>query len=368
MAEHSKIVGGSTAGRVIACPGSVALVQRMPPQVENKYMAEGTMLHGCMEDLLAENGDMGDIIAKHKLDDDQADKLQFCLDALDEIDPDQKMTFVQEAQVGFAGVPELDGVFGHADLIGRLGGRVIVLDWKFGDGVMVEAEESAQGLFYAAAAKRTLAWAFDGAAEVEIVIVQPPHTRRWVTTVSRVEEFERQLIAAVKTAKRPDAPVAMGDHCRWCQAKPICPQYNGAVARATHRALDTLNPEELGQALALAEKLEDFIAEARALAQQRLEKSLPVPGYKLVAKQARRKWVKPDDAAAWLKQQGVEPYTQEILSPAQAETALKKSKLALPDGLVAAVSSGNTIAQESDKRPAVVLIGQQLVAALSKLS
>ena len=203
MAEHSKIVGGSTADRVIACPGSVALVQRMPPQVENKYMAQGTMLHGCMEDLLAENGDMGDIIAKHKLDDDQADKLQFCLAALDEIDPDQKMTFVQETQVGFAGVPELDGVFGHADLIGRLGGRVIVLDWKFGDGVMVEAEESAQGLFYAAAAKRTLAWAFDGAAEVEIVIVQPPHTRRWVTTVSRVEEFERQLIAAVKTASRP---------------------------------------------------------------------------------------------------------------------------------------------------------------------
>jgi hypothetical protein len=231
---------------------------------------------------------------------------------------------------------------------------------------MVEAEESAQGLFYAAAAKRTLAWAFDGAAEVEIVIVQPPHVRRWVTTVSRVEEFERQLIAAVKTAKRPDAPLAMGDHCRWCQAKPICPQYNGAVARATHRALDTLNPEELGQALALAEKLEDFIAEARALAQQRLEKSLPVPGYKLVAKQARRKWVKPDDAAAWLKQQGVEPYTQEILSPAQAETALKKQKL--PAEMVVAVSSGNTIAQESDKRPAVVLIGQQLVAALSKLS
>ena len=65
MAEHSKIVGGSTADRVIACPGSVALVQRMPPQVENKYMAQGTMLHGCMEDLLAENGDMGDIIAKH---------------------------------------------------------------------------------------------------------------------------------------------------------------------------------------------------------------------------------------------------------------------------------------------------------------
>ena len=32
--QHSKIVGGSTAKRVINCPGSVALVQKMPPQVE----------------------------------------------------------------------------------------------------------------------------------------------------------------------------------------------------------------------------------------------------------------------------------------------------------------------------------------------
>ena len=216
--QHSKIVGGSTAGRVINCPGSVALVQRMPPQVENKYMAEGTMLHACMEDLLADDGDLGDVIAKHKLTDEQADKLEFCVKALDQIDPDQKMVFVQETQVGFAGVPELDGVFGNADLIGRLGKRVIVLDWKFGDGVMVEAEESEQGLFYAAAAKRTLAWAFDGAAEVEIVIVQPPNIRRWVTTVARVEEFERALVAAVKMAKHADAPVVMGDHCRWCQA------------------------------------------------------------------------------------------------------------------------------------------------------
>ena len=29
---HSNIVGGSTAKRVINCPGSVALVQKMPPE------------------------------------------------------------------------------------------------------------------------------------------------------------------------------------------------------------------------------------------------------------------------------------------------------------------------------------------------
>jgi hypothetical protein len=36
MAAHSNIVGGSTAKRVIACPGSVKLVQQMPPRPSSR--------------------------------------------------------------------------------------------------------------------------------------------------------------------------------------------------------------------------------------------------------------------------------------------------------------------------------------------
>ncbi len=50
--QHSKIVGGSTAKRVINCPGSVALVQQMPPQPSNKYADEGTLLHNVISELL----------------------------------------------------------------------------------------------------------------------------------------------------------------------------------------------------------------------------------------------------------------------------------------------------------------------------
>ena len=365
MADHSKIVGGSTAKRVINCPGSVPLVQKMPPQVESKYAAEGTMLHAAVEDLLAD-GEMGDITAKYALTPEQAEKLQFCLEALDQIDPDQKMTFVQEMRVEFTSLP---GVFGHADLLGRLGPRAIVLDWKFGDGVIVDAEESEQGLFYAAAAMETrgLEWVFKGATEIEIVIVQSPAIRRWVTTPERVAAFKRDLDRAVALASKPDAPMAMGDWCRWCTAKPICPLMTGAIERLEHNALEAMSPQDLGRALALADKLESFIEEARKIAFGRLEKGMPVDGYKLVPKQARRQWVKPDEAAAWLTQQGVAPYKQELLSPAQAETALKKSKTSLPADMVASVSSGNTIAPESDPRPAVMVIGERLKAALSRV-
>jgi len=60
-------------------------------------------------------------------------------------------------------------------------------------------------------------------------------------------------------------------------------------------------------------------------------------------------------------------YTKKLISPAQAEKLLKKSKQELPAELVVSVSSGSTLAPESDPRPAVLNIGKQLTDALSKL-
>ena len=56
-----------------------------------------------------------------------------------------------------------------------------------------------------------------------------------------------------------------------------------------------------------------------------------------------------------------------VLSPAKAEKVLKKYKLALPENTVISVSTGNTLAPESDPRPAVLQIRKQLSAALGKL-
>ena len=51
----------------------------------------------------------------------------------------------------------------------------------------------------------------------------------------------------------------------------------------------------------------------------------------------------------------------------RVEKALKKRKLGLPEDLVVAISSGNTLASADDPRPEVMLLGKQLSAALSKL-
>jgi len=371
--QHSNIVGGSTAKRVINCPGSVALVQKMPPQPSSKYADEGTLLHDTIADVLhhltAPEDYLGrthneQVLTQELID----DKLHVALKLLDEVDPNQEMVYEVEQRVGFGDI--LPGVFGSTDLIGRIGSRAIVLDWKFGDGVAVDAVENPQLMFYAAAAMRTEGskWAFEGADEIECIIIQPPSIRRWVTTPKRIAEFEQQLVAAVKAAMKPDAPLMHGDHCRWCAAKPICPRMTGAVDRALKASLENLPAETIGKYLQNADLLEQWITDLRALAHRMLENNQPVPGYKLVAKRATRQWTDEMKAAKFLLKLEIPPYKQpELITPAAAEKLLKKSKTALPDDLVVAVSSGSTMAPESDPRPAVLQIGQQLTAALSKL-
>ena len=369
--QHSKIVGGSTAKRVINCPGSVALVAKTPPQPSSKYADEGTLLHEAVSSVLmglTENDVIGTVYEGQTLTQElYNEKITVALDLLNVIDPDKALVYEVETKVGFGDV--LPGVFGSTDLVGRMGDRAIVLDWKFGDGVIVDAEENAQLMFYAAAAMRTetLSWAFDGATEIECVIVQPPVIRRWVTTPERIKQFEQTLVQAVKESQYPDAVLHTGDHCRWCAAKPVCPQMTGAVDRALLVQLKEIDVDTLGRYLKNADLLEDWIKDLRGLALQLLEKDLPVPGYKLVAKRGTRQWVNEAEAEAVLMQLGIDPIKQELISPAQAEKELKKSKTALPDVLVKSVSSGTTLASEDDPRPSVLQIGQQLTAALLKL-
>ena len=375
MAQHSSIVGGSTAKRVINCPGSVALVAQMRPKSSSVYADTGTLLHNVIADVLDGKATpqdfLGAVHADVTLDQDLIDrKLMPALAALNEIDPDKQMEYETEVIVGFGDL--LPGVFGSADIVGRIGDTAYIVDWKFGDGVAVDVEENPQLMFYAAAAMRTPAaqWAFEGAVKVELVIVQPPYVKRWETTPRRIQLFEKELMQAVKIAQQPDAPLAQGDWCRWCAAKAICPVMTGAADRALVAALQNVDAEQLSDHLQMADQLENWIKEVRALAMQKLESGQPVPGYKLVPKRALRQWVSEGKALDAMCDMGldVKELTEtKLLSPAQAEKVLKKHKLALPEGHVVAVSSGNTLATEDDPRPAVLQIGAQLSAALGKI-
>ena len=89
---HSKIVGGSTAKRVINCPGSVALSANVPPKPSSKYADEGTLLHDIIARVLEHSQPpafyLGTTYEGIALTEDLIDrKLAPALAALDEIDP-----------------------------------------------------------------------------------------------------------------------------------------------------------------------------------------------------------------------------------------------------------------------------------------
>jgi hypothetical protein len=374
--QHSTIVGGSTAKRVMRCPGSVALVAKMPPKPSSSYADEGTLLHDTIAQILDKGTDpseyLGTIYNGVELTQELMDaKLLPALELLNEIDPDSSMEFSVENRVGFD--KRLPGVFGSTDLLCRVGDRAVCLDWKFGDGVTVEATESEQLMFYSAAARRTkgLEWWHEGAKSLELVIVQPPEIRRWTTTFKRIDQFERDLVRAVKAAQQPDAPFAAGDWCRWCAAKPVCPVMTGATDRALAAQMDNLDAAKIGEYLAKADMLEGWVKDLRALAHQMLEAGKLVPGYKLVPKRATRQWRDQESAYMALTALGLtdndvwEP--DELLSPAKIEKILKKQKLALPADVVVSVSSGTTMASEDDPRPAVGISSDRMRAALTKL-
>jgi hypothetical protein len=374
--QHSNIVGGSTAKRVIACPASVKLVQQIPSKdIPNEHADRGTLLHNVIAEVLEYDlhpeeclgTKYNDQVLTEELIDE---KLNPALAAFKEVGFDVNAdNYMVETRVGFGDF--LPGVFGSTDILGRIGNRAIVLDWKFGDGVLVSAEENEQLLFYAAAAMRTdeAKWVFEGATEIECIIVQPPEIRRWVTTPQRVALFEQELRRAVHESHSEAASMAMGDHCRWCAAKPICPKMTGQVERVLQTKLQALPIDQIAMQLEQADTIESYIKDLRALATQMLENGQTVPGFKLVAKRGTRQWTSEDAVDAWVDANGLtkEAYESKLRSPAQMEKVLKKYKKELPPELVVSISSGSTLAPESDSRPAVLQIGKQLSAALSKI-
>lgn len=376
--RHSEF-GGSKASRYIACPGSVALCKQAPEIPAGEYAKEGSMLHAaiasCLDGNVAPDTMLGFELDGAELTEELLEtKLRPALNALDEeIDPEAVMEFAVEQEVSFGKfLPE---AYGSVDLIGRRGDTAIVLDWKFGHGV-VTAENNAQLMFYAAAAMRTEAtkWAFEDATEIEIVIVQPmatPIVSRWTCLFSDIAKFERVLKASIKEAKSAEPRLRQGDHCTYCPAKAaaLCPIMNGAMDRALKADLQMLDVAKLGRACRDADLLEKFIKDLRAMVVTALENGVEVPGWKLVAKRGTRQWVDEEAMVAAMMEQDLafdDITEQKFRSPAQVEKVLKAKKLTMPEGLVAMVSSGHTLAPEEDPRPSVN--GNiQLAKALKKL-
>jgi hypothetical protein len=378
---HSS-VGGSSAKRIMECPGSMLLCEKYPSK-SSEYAEEGTAGHEAI-DMILQGKTKNDrdviglvfnkiVITEEFFEEAIAPALQI-FDALDKelggID------YFNEQRVVFPGI---DGAFGTVDIVGKARDRTVILDWKLGKGVPVEAEANSQLLYYAYAAAHTKPTDqfFDRDRPIEMFIVSPrvndgePMTR-WMTSYLQLDAFAIDLKHAVDKALEPDAPFKLGPHCRFCSGKIGCPLYNGLASETL-----ALTPEELAAQLAerlpYADAMIELGKSMKDMAHGLLEQGQPVRGWKLVNGRAMRSWVDEEKVTRYFAKVGLpaaDRFVKKLISPAQAEKALKAASLPseLPAALVKKESSGTTLAKDSDPRPAVLLAGDALKALADRLS
>ncbi|WP_299202926.1 DUF2800 domain-containing protein, partial [uncultured Amphritea sp.] len=126
------------------------------------------------------------------------------------------------------------------------------------------------------------------------------------------------------------------------------------VVEGVARSLDPrINIWEVAQPV-----VEDYIKELRVHAHLEAERGVKIPGYKLVPKRASRQYNDKEAAEAALrKMSGVKVadiMNHTLKTPAQIEKSIPKKKYeTFAEAHVSMVSSGTTLARDTDNRPDV---------------
>jgi len=356
---------GSTTPRTIACPSWVKLAAALPkvPEAPSSFAIEGTMLHLKIYDYL--NGDIDNFEDDSTLSADQVARLNDAVSAWDEF-------CIQEQIEDYALEVEMsmnDDIGGTSDVIAWNADTRFIVDWKFGLGVAVAAEDNLQLLFYAMMDEFVNPTSSN--LNLVVAIVQPMPSRgghqtlqTWAVPNDTFQLFKKTFMQAVNSEG-----LHAGPHCRYCPVAPTCPEKTGEA-----RAALLASPEDmllLAENLDRALNLETWIADVKSFAHQQLELGAEIDGFKLVAKRATRKWLDgaEESLRKYRKLKVVEVMETKLLSPTQIEKVFKAKKLdfARMSAYIKKSSSGTTLARADDPRDGTMSISS-LKSALGRIS
>ena len=235
--QHSAVVGGSSAERVLACSGSIRLTREAGPKPGSAFADEGTALHQAMEWLLRENetpqAALGRTFFGHEIAQAHVDEcLAPAIAAFEAIVGPRE--FEVEVQ---APLIDIEGAFGTSDVVyyddkGRLLG---IIDWKFGSGHKVVAAGNAQLMFYLySQLMRPAAATPLRAVTATVVQLRLQHVDSASFTRKELNRFVWALASAISG---PEV-FRKGSWCHWCVGKPRCPAHWGVKADKLRRAID----------------------------------------------------------------------------------------------------------------------------------
>lgn len=370
---HTEI-SPSKLSRIIACPGSVKLCRKVEQQKSSSAADRGTRLHECAEKIINKEMLLVDIP-----DLEERQQVEFAITTLENILESHNMGGSKytetRLEVYSSDVSEID-IQGTADFISVDFDYLSIVDFKFGH-IEVEAAHNTQLMAYAYGALKKFYYGdYTKDLRIYICIIQPALEKCevWETNSNDIIAWANgTMIPVCEEALTSESPsiVPGAVQCKWCPAVGLCPESHAFVqeqAKQVFKAfaeIDTLDPIELSNLMAIIPPLEDAIKAIKKAAMSAAGTN-SLPGYKLVKTKGRRMWVDESRAMTLLNTPEVEEKLEakgvtiedlvesKMKSPSQLEKLLGKAFLAKIEGFEECIESGEgtiTLVTMDDERP-----------------
>ena len=363
MADHA-LLSASSSYRWLNCPPSAKLAAECP-DTSSPYSLQGTQAHSLAAykvmralDMDAKDPNTELSLLDREMEDCTDAYCAFVMEQLAEAEKHCSDPIVLiEQRLDFSRwVP--DG-FGTGDACIVADDCIHVIDFKYGMGVLVDAERNPQMMCYALG----LLEAFDGIYPIRTVCMSIFQPRR--SNVSTCEMSKRDLLIWAETVLSPTARLAYkgegafkaGDHCQFCPVKATCrkrAEYNLEMARYDFTPPVTLTEDEIA---AILPRLDELTAWANDVKEHALAQAISgthYPGFKLVAGRSVTKYTDEDAVALAVKAVGADPYERKLLGITEMKALLGKKRFdEILGGLTFKPPGKPTLVPESDKRPAM---------------
>lgn len=378
--EHEKrdhaLLSASGANRWLACPPSAKLEEQFPDTTSDAAR-EGTLAHELAE-LKVRNYFYTTDFGKRKLN-AAVKKLQKKDLWQDEMTgyTDQYLDYIKAVAMAgrIQGTAEIEkrvdfgrwapGGFGTADCLLLKGNQLHVIDFKYGKGVPVSAEENPQMMLYALGARDMygILYHFD---EFHLHIIQPriDNVSEWTCTEEELLEFGSYVKERSALAIDGAGEFCPGEsQCRFCRAKAVCrarAEENVRLAFSPDKGKlpPLISSEDAGRYLSLGEDVKKWLEDLKEWALGECLAGRPVLGWKAVEGRGSRDWIDMDAAFEKLAKSGLAEeavlWEKKPLTLAQVEKLLGKKDFQDAVGEFVVKNPGKpALVKESDKREAI---------------
>ena len=363
MAEHA-VLSASGSHRWLNCTPSA----RLELEFENtgsEAAREGTAAHALCEHKLKRALHMR---SRRPASDYDSDEMEECTDAYVDFVMEQYETAKQvcedpviliEQRLDFSCyVP--DG-FGTGDCLIISDDRLHIIDFKYGMGVLVEAEDNPQMKLYALGALAVYDALYD-IREVSMTIFQPrrENVSTWTIPVEDLKAWaENELKPRAKMAYDGEGEYLPGEWCTFCRAAVRCrarAEEKLKLAQTEFRMPPLLTDAEIEDILAVLPDLTKWANEITAYAlDTALNHGKEWNGFKVVQGRSVRKYRDEAAVAEAAKEAGYKDiYRQSLIPLTEMQRLMGKDKFEeILGGLITKAPGRPTLVPKSDRRPAM---------------